>query len=155
MADSDALSIDYDAINRKYEEERAKRLRSDGTDQWIEIKTQAKQFDKDYYADPNFKRDPIVEDVDALVIGAGVGGLLAGGRLREAGIDNLRMVEKASDFGGVSDQRRPISTLSQHARQARRIVVQRFWSKRMQRSPERAIDRWQLGRIGETTIEQE
>jgi cyclohexanone monooxygenase len=101
MADNDTLSIDYDAITRKYEEERAKRLRSDGTDQWIEIKTQAKQFDKDYYADPDFERDPIVEDVDALVIGAGVGGLLAGGRLREAGIDNLRMVEKASDFGGT------------------------------------------------------
>ena len=101
MADNDALSIDYDAITRKYDEERAKRLRSDGIDQWMELKTEATQFDKDYYADPDLKRDPVVEDVDAVIIGAGVSGLLAGARLRERGVESLRIIEKGADFGGT------------------------------------------------------
>jgi cyclohexanone monooxygenase len=101
MADSETRSIDYDAISRRYDEERAKRLRGDGVEQWIEIKTEAAHFDTDHYADPDFKREPVVEDVDALIIGAGVAGLLAGGRLREKGVENLRIVEKGADFGGT------------------------------------------------------
>ena len=101
MADNDSTTIDYDAITRKYEEERAKRLRADGIDQWMELKTEATQFDIDYNADPNFTRAPIIEDVDVLIIGAGVSGLLAGGRLREQGVKSLRVVEKGGDFGGT------------------------------------------------------
>ena len=35
------------------------------------------------------------------VIGAGFGGLLAGARLREAGIERLRVIRSGGDFGGT------------------------------------------------------
>jgi cyclohexanone monooxygenase len=93
--------LDFDALNSRYAEERAKRLRDDAVDQFIEVKTEAADLDRDYYADPDFKRDPIVEDTDALVIGGGFAGLLAGARLREQGIKDLRIVEKGGGFGGT------------------------------------------------------
>ena len=37
----------------------------------------------------------------SLVIGGGFGGLLAGARLREAGVDDIRIIEKGGDFGGT------------------------------------------------------
>jgi cyclohexanone monooxygenase len=39
--------------------------------------------------------------VEVVVIGGGFGGLLAAARLREAGIDDVRIVEKGGDFGGT------------------------------------------------------
>ena len=36
-----------------------------------------------------------------VVIGGGFGGLLAGARLREAGVDDIRIIEKGGDFGGT------------------------------------------------------
>jgi len=36
-----------------------------------------------------------------LIIGGGFGGLLAGARLREAGVDKIRILEKGGDFGGT------------------------------------------------------
>ena len=35
------------------------------------------------------------------MIGGGFGGLLAGARLREAGVESIRMIEKGGDFGGT------------------------------------------------------
>ncbi len=59
------------------------------------------QFDQDPNADPDFERLPVAEEIDVLIIGGGFGGLLSGGRLREQGVDNIRMVEKGADFGGT------------------------------------------------------
>ena len=36
-----------------------------------------------------------------VVIGGGFGGLLAGARLREAGVSDIRIIEKGGDFGGT------------------------------------------------------
>ena len=36
-----------------------------------------------------------------VVIGGGFGGLLAGARLREAGVEDIRIIEKGGDFGGT------------------------------------------------------
>jgi cyclohexanone monooxygenase len=92
------IAIDVDALNKKYAEERAKRLRSDAVHQYRHL---SGDFDKDPHADPNFTRDPIVEDTDVLTIGGGFAALLAGGRLREAGVKDIRIVEKGADFGGT------------------------------------------------------
>jgi cyclohexanone monooxygenase len=93
--------IDIDALNKKYAEERAKRLRSDAVSQYRHLSGAYAAFDKDPHADPSFARDPIVEDTDVLMIGGGFASLLAGGRLREAGVDAFRIVEKGADFGGT------------------------------------------------------
>ena len=55
----------------------------------------------DPYLEEELHRDPLTDEIDVVVIGGGFGGLLAGARLREAGIGNLRIIEKAGDFGGT------------------------------------------------------
>ena len=50
---------------------------------------------------PGFTREPLTDEVDVVVIGGGFGGLLAGARLREAGVDDIRIIEKGGDFGGT------------------------------------------------------
>ena len=93
--------FDSAALRRKYREERDKRLREDGNDQYIEVKGEFEHFLDDPYAEPGFERDPLRDEVEVLVIGGGFGGLLAGARLRQAGVENLRIVDPASDFGGT------------------------------------------------------
>ena len=39
--------------------------------------------------------------VDVVVIGGGFGGLLAGARLRQAGVEDIRLIEKGGEFGGT------------------------------------------------------
>ena len=46
-------------------------------------------------------RDPLNDEVDVIIIGGGFGGLLAGARLREAGVQSLQVIEKGGDFGGT------------------------------------------------------
>jgi cyclohexanone monooxygenase len=93
-------SFDPDALREKYREERDKRLRADGNEQYVEITGDYEHYLHDPYVAP-LERGPLHDDVEVLIIGGGFGGLLAGARLREAGIDDIRLVEKGGDFGGT------------------------------------------------------
>ena len=55
----------------------------------------------DPYLDVKIDREPFTDEINIAIIGGGFGGLLAGARLREAGIQNIRLIEKAGDFGGT------------------------------------------------------
>ncbi len=88
-------------IKAKYREERAKRLRPDGTSQYRDFSGIFKDFDHDPYADPDFKRDALSEDTDVVIIGAGLGGMMAAAQLVKQGITNFRIIDKAGDFGGT------------------------------------------------------
>ena len=99
--DTAVLGFDPDALRAKYREERDKRLRADGNDQYREVKGEFAHFVDDPYVEPGFTREPLTDEVEVVVIGGGFGGLLAGARLREAGIDDLRIIEKGGDFGGT------------------------------------------------------
>jgi len=106
MSDSSTLlntEIDFDpeALRAKYREERDKRLRPDGNDQYVEVRGGFSRFLDDPYVEAGFTRAPLTDQVEVMVIGGGFGGLLAAARLREAGIEDLRIVEKAGDFGGT------------------------------------------------------
>ena len=94
------VAFDPDALRAKYRQERDKRLRPDGNDQYVEIKGQFAHYLEDPYVEP-IVRDPIAVDVEVVVVGGGFGGLLAGARLKEAGITDVRLVEKGGDFGGT------------------------------------------------------
>ena len=99
-----ALDIDFDpdALREKYRQERDKRVRTDGEDQYIELAGKfARYAEEDPYADPAFTRSPISEELEIAVIGGGFSGLLAGARLREAGLDDFRIIEAGGDFGGT------------------------------------------------------
>jgi len=99
--DSTELGFDPDALRAKYREERDRRLRADGNDQYLEVKGDFAHFIEDPYVEPGFTRAPITDEVEVAVIGGGFGGLLAGARLREAGVDDIRVIEKGGDFGGT------------------------------------------------------
>ena len=102
-AQAEAAELDFDpaALRRKYDLERNKRLRTEGNNQYVEIKDDHAHFLDDPWADPNFRRDPVVREVQALVVGGGFGGLLSGARLREQGFEDICIIEKAADFGGT------------------------------------------------------
>lgn len=95
------VTFDPDALREKYREERDKRVRPDGNEQYVEVKADFSRYVDDPYVDPGFTREPVVDDIDVAIIGGGFGGLLMGGRLKEAGFDNIRLIEKAGDVGGT------------------------------------------------------
>jgi cyclohexanone monooxygenase len=100
-ANGHSLEFDPLALRDKYRSERARRMNPKGTAQYKVTEGQYAHFLDDPYVAPGFTRAPLVEDTDVVVIGGGFGGLLAAARLREAGVDNFRIIEKAGDFGGT------------------------------------------------------
>ncbi|HEX4905087.1 MAG TPA: NAD(P)/FAD-dependent oxidoreductase, partial [Acidimicrobiales bacterium] len=94
------LEFDPDALRQKYKEERDKRIREDGNEQYVEIKGDFAHYLDDPYCEP-VEREPLSDEVDVVIIGGGFGGLLAGARLREAGVQDIRIIEKGGDFGGT------------------------------------------------------
>ena len=97
----DDLGFDPASLKKKYLAERDKRLRIDGNEQYREIKGEFAHYLEDPYVEPGFARAPLTDEVEVVVIGGGFGGLLAGARLREAGIEDIRIIEKGGDFGGT------------------------------------------------------
>src|SRR2546423_1923675 len=97
---AEILAFDPDALRRKYREERDKRLRADGNEQYVEVTDAFAHYVDDPYVEP-FDREPLTDAVDVVIVGGGFGGLLAGARLREAGIEDIRVIEKGGDFGGT------------------------------------------------------
>jgi len=94
------LGFDPDKLKAKYLAERDKRLKKEGNGQYVEMKGQFAHYLEDPYVAP-IKRAPLTDEVGVVVIGGGFGGLLAGARLREAGIEDIRLIEKGGDFGGT------------------------------------------------------
>ncbi len=99
--DSQFLGFDPDALRTKYRLERDKRLREDGNEQYTQVVGQFKHYIDDPYLEEIIEREPLSDEIDVVVIGGGFGGLLAGARMREAGIKQIRMLEKAGNFGGT------------------------------------------------------
>lgn len=92
--------FDAEALKARYDAERDKRMRADGNDQYVHLHETTSHWLDDPYT-PRVEREPVTRDVEVLIMGGGFAALLAAGRLREAGIDDLLMIEKAGDFGGT------------------------------------------------------
>jgi cation diffusion facilitator CzcD-associated flavoprotein CzcO len=93
--------VDKEALKKKYLEERDKRLRPEGNAQYIRLAGTALAH---YLADPYtpvVEREPVTDHVTVAFIGGGFAGLVTGARLKEAGIDDVRIIDKAGDFGGT------------------------------------------------------
>jgi len=76
--------LDTGALRRRYAEERDKRLRPDGNDQYLRLT----------------ERTPRTDHRTVVCVGGGFAGLVTGARLAESGID-VRIVEKGGGFGGT------------------------------------------------------
>lgn len=94
------IPFDPDALRLKYRQERDKRVRVDGNEQYQDVVGDFAHYLNDPYVEP-LVREPLYDDVEVVIIGGGFGGLLTGARLREAGIQDLRVIEKGGDFGGT------------------------------------------------------
>jgi cyclohexanone monooxygenase len=100
MAQTQRKPIDKDAIRERYRIERDKRLRTDGNDQYVRIAGVFDEYLEDPYT-PVAPRAPKTDHVTFAFVGGGFAGLVTGARLKEAGIDDVRIIEKGGDFGGT------------------------------------------------------
>jgi hypothetical protein len=91
----------------KYEQERNKRLRKEGINQYVDVRSESlKALGKDPwvdYNDPRVKCPPLKDGdhVKVLIAGAGINGVVYAGRLIESGINNkdIVCVDVAGGFG--------------------------------------------------------
>jgi cation diffusion facilitator CzcD-associated flavoprotein CzcO len=93
-------ALDIDALRRRYLAERDKRLRPDGNDQYLRLTGQLAHYLEDPYT-PRAARAPKADHVTVAFIGGGFAGLVTGARLREAGVSDVRVIEKGGGFGGT------------------------------------------------------
>ncbi len=93
-------TIDQEALRAKYRAERDKRLRADGSGQYIEPVGRFAHYLEDPYVAPT-PREPLHDEVTVAFIGGGFAGLVTGARLKQAGVESVRIIEKGGDFGGT------------------------------------------------------
>ncbi|HUY67307.1 MAG TPA: NAD(P)/FAD-dependent oxidoreductase [Acidimicrobiales bacterium] len=96
-----AASYDPEAVRAKYLAERDKRLvpnRADIRD--LRADEHFARYRDDPFT-PVVERDPVVDDVDVVIVGGGIAGVLAGARLRQAGLERIRILDQAGGIGGT------------------------------------------------------
>jgi cation diffusion facilitator CzcD-associated flavoprotein CzcO len=94
----------YEGIKAKFANERDIRLkyRPEGTSQYTSDLTGAlARYAVDPYAETDERREPIEDEVEVLFIGGGFSALLTAARLRERGVESIRIVERGADVGGT------------------------------------------------------
>ncbi len=93
-------TLDHDALRERYRIERDKRIRPDGNDQYVQPTGRFAHLLDDPYVE-HVERAPVHDEVDVAIIGGGFAGLCAGARLRERGVEDLRIIEGGGDVGGA------------------------------------------------------
>jgi cation diffusion facilitator CzcD-associated flavoprotein CzcO len=94
----------YDDIKQKFAEARDVRLkfRPEGTSQYTsDLTGELGKYEIDPYAEGGGDRAPIKDHVEVLFIGGGFSALLTAARLRERGVESIRIVERGADVGGT------------------------------------------------------
>jgi hypothetical protein len=96
-----AASYDPESVRAKYLAERDKRLvpgradiRNLQTDEYF-----ARYRDDPFT--PLSERDPVADEVDVVIVGGGIAGVLAGAHLRKAGLERIRIIDQAGGIGGT------------------------------------------------------
>ncbi|MFI6542529.1 flavin-containing monooxygenase [Streptomyces prunicolor] len=95
------LGFDPETLRAKYRAERDRRIRPDGSAQSRGATGEFGYYDDDPYAATDLTREPLDDRVEVAIVGGGFGGLLAAARLRQAGVQDIRVIEKGGDFGGT------------------------------------------------------
>ena len=94
-------SFDPGQLREKYRQERDKRLRDDGNDQYQEVSGDFSYFVDDPYINEEIERQALTDSYEIVIIGGGFGGVLAASRLKEAGFSDFKIIEKGGSFGGT------------------------------------------------------
>ena len=94
----------YEQIKKRFAEERDLRLsyRPQGTGQFTsDLNGDLAKYAEDPFSQDAEARDPINDTVEVLFIGGGFSALLTSARLRERGVESIRIVERGGDVGGT------------------------------------------------------
>ena len=94
----------YNNIKQKFAEERELRLnyRPEGTAQFTsDLTGNLSKYSEDPYGGEYEARAAINDTVECLFIGGGFSALLTSARLREQGVESIRIVERGADVGGT------------------------------------------------------
>ncbi len=94
----------YEDIKARFREERDIRLkyRPEGTNQFIyDLTGSLERYEDDPHNREVEPREAVEDTVEVLFIGGGFAALLTSARLRERGVDSIRIVERGADVGGV------------------------------------------------------
>ncbi|MGU3583607.1 flavin-containing monooxygenase [Rhodococcus sp. C26F] len=96
------LDLDFDPhhLRERFEVDKKKRIRPDTLAQFQGLSDVFEVDDCDPFVEA-INREPVTEELDALVLGGGFGGLTAGAYLTQNDITNFRIVEYGGDFGGT------------------------------------------------------
>ncbi len=93
--------VDLEEVRAKYRLERDRRL--------VQGRTEIRELDADARFGA-FRNDPfrpvdqrelVADDVDVVIVGGGIAGLLAGANLRKAGVQKIRIIDEAGGIGGT------------------------------------------------------
>ncbi|HVU73859.1 MAG TPA: NAD(P)/FAD-dependent oxidoreductase [Mycobacteriales bacterium] len=101
MAEAPPTGFDAERIRAKYLAERDRRL--------VPGRAAIRELSEDqhfasYRRDPFTpvqEREPVRDEVDAVVLGGGIAGVVAGANLRKAGVQSIRIVDQAGGIGGT------------------------------------------------------
>ncbi|MFF3373581.1 flavin-containing monooxygenase [Streptomyces sp. NPDC002680] len=88
------------ALRQRYRLERERRVQPDGAGQYRATDAEFSYYAADPYTEVA-EREPVHDTVDVAVIGGGFGGILAGARMRQEGVERIRIIDKGGDFGGT------------------------------------------------------
>ena len=101
VGDGAGAGYDPDAVRARYLAERDRRL-VPGRSDIRELSTDEHfaRFRDDPFT-PRIERDPVVDDVDVVIVGGGIAGLLAGVELRKRGVERIRIIDQAGGVGGT------------------------------------------------------
>jgi cation diffusion facilitator CzcD-associated flavoprotein CzcO len=101
MDSESAARFDRESVRQKYAEERARRIggnRGKNHD-LAHDETFARYLDDPFT--PHIEREPVSEDVEVAILGAGIAGVVAGAKLREAGVSGICLIDAAGGVGGT------------------------------------------------------
>ena len=94
-------AFDPEAVRATYERERAKRMtESRGVIHDLSDDERFAEYTRDPFT-PFVEREPVTEDVDVAIIGAGMSGVVMGAKLRDAGLRQIVLIDKAGGIGGT------------------------------------------------------
>lgn len=86
-------------MRAKYLQERDKRLAS-GSGKIAELVGDLASYLDDPYTEP-IARPAVNDEMDVVIVGAGLGGLMIAAGLAKAGVERIRLIDSAGDVGGV------------------------------------------------------
>ena len=95
------LGIDPAALLAKYRAERDRRLRPEALGQYVGMTGRHAHYREDPWIAEPLVREALSDEVEVCIVGGGLGGILLGTQLRKEGVEDIRVIERGGDFGGV------------------------------------------------------